>query len=86
MFNDLSGSARGADCRRVREIDNVAVSKVIELVSGSSGLFPYPQTEIAVLWRPSRVHDFRPIAVPLDVARARMAEPRAPGLGGAGDV
>jgi hypothetical protein len=36
MFNDLGGSARGADCRRVRGIDNVAVSKVIELVSGSS--------------------------------------------------
>jgi DNA-binding winged helix-turn-helix (wHTH) protein len=69
MFNDLGGSPRGPDYGRVGRIDNVAVSKVIELVFGSSGLFPDPQTDIAVLRRPSGVHDFRSIAVPLDEAR-----------------
>ena len=69
IFNDLGGSPRGPDFGRFVGIDNVSIGKVIELVSGSSGLFPYPQTEIAVLRRPSGVHDFRPIAVPLDVAR-----------------
>jgi hypothetical protein len=69
MFNDLGGSARWPDFGRVGRIDNVSISKVIELVSGPSGPFPDPQTNIAVLRRPSGIHDFRPIAVPLDVAR-----------------
>jgi len=69
IFNDLGGSPRGPDCGRVRRIDNVSISKVIELVFGLSGSFPDPQTDIAVLRRPSRVHDFRSIAVPLDVGR-----------------
>ena len=69
IFNDLGGSAGGPDLGRVRRIDNVAQGKVIELVSGSSSLFPDPQTDIPVLRRPTGVHDFRSIAVPLDVAR-----------------
>jgi hypothetical protein len=69
IFNDLGWSPRGPDLGRVGRIDNVAQGKMIELVSGPSGLFPDPETEIAVLRRPSGVHDFRPIAVPLDVAR-----------------
>jgi hypothetical protein len=42
IFNDLGGSPRGPDCGRVGRIDNVARSKVIELVSRPSCLFPYP--------------------------------------------
>src|SRR6266403_5748797 len=41
IFNDLSGSPWGPDLGRVGRIDNVAQSKVIELVSRPSGLFPY---------------------------------------------
>ena len=69
IFSDLGGSPGGPIAVGFVGSITLSIGKVIELVSGSSGFFPYPQTDIAVLRRPSGVHDFRPIAVPLDVAR-----------------
>ena len=62
--NDVGGSGRVPNPgRRIGGI--VARSKVIEPILGFSSLFPYSQTDTAVLRRASGVYDFRPIAVPL---------------------